>query len=262
LSGAPPLRLASGAARPLPVPGPDGQILCGGVQLADTPRDAGGPGLELAAAWHPDAGWRAAALPPRLSFGARRAAVGFLPSGDVYAVHGSEIVTSRAAERLPQPVHAFVVDANGVMFAAVAWRDQQPTLYWTAGFGVPWRPIDAIEPVTALAASGEKVYAAGPMLGHRMSGSLFGWTPWPAGFRPDGLGAEGERVVAWGGPLPGTTARGVLIVSRDGGRTLRTVPLERLRPAHVAVDPHADGFELLVRGDDGMFERVRLPAER
>jgi hypothetical protein len=95
------------------------------------------------------------------------------------------------------------------------------------------------------------------MLG-RGTGATWTWTRWPVEIAAQGVAGKGDVVVVWGGAkYANAFNRGMLLVSRDGGATLGYVPLERIRPAWVALDPHHTN-EVLVLGDDATLSRIRF----
>jgi hypothetical protein len=143
------------------------------------------------------------------------------------------------------PVPGRLVDlaraADGVVFATIGDPGRLP-LWMLPAVDRPWRPIGGSGPVKMIA-PGEPgiLYAAGGSLG-RWDGRRWTFTAWPAGFRPVSLRAHpaASLVVALGD--------GRVAVSRDGGATLRSLPLAGRRVARVGLDA-SDATRLLL-----MFE--------
>lgn len=251
-----PMLLGGPKAAP-PAPGPEGRILCGDVIL---PRQEGASGLDdiqVAAEWTGTA-WQSAGLSVAAAGETElNELVGYDAQGQPLAVRGGNIRTASGAIGLPGRAHAFAVDAGGGLYASVSPAGRRSVLAWTPEPGTPWTEVPAPGPVRALAADGRRAWAAADMLG-RGTGVTWAWTRFPVPMTADGVTGRGDVVVVWGGPkYGGGFARGMLLVSRDGGATLGYLPLERIRPVWAAIDPHKTS-ELLVLADDGTLSRITL----
>jgi hypothetical protein len=133
--------------------------------------------------------------------------------------------------------------ADGTVFAAIGDRGRLP-LWMLPAADRPWRPIGGSGPVTTIA-PGEPgiLYAAGATLG-RWDGARWTFTPWPDGFRPLSLRAHPAA------PLVVALGDGRVVVSRDGGATVRLLPLAGRRVSRVGLDAQDPDRLLLILEDD------------
>jgi hypothetical protein len=240
-----------------PVAGRGGRVLCGDAILPagrGTPTGVGD--IQSAVEWD-GTSWRPVGLPlaaaagtsdPRLALG-----VAYAPDGTARAARADRVLAAGQSTEFPGTAEAWAMDAGGVAYASIATPSRRARLMW--GADGAWSDVPAPGEVRALAVDGERVWVAAGMLGRGARGQ-WDWTRWPRQVRIDGLTARGTTVIGWGTPTSGF-ARGVLVVSRDGGATLQLAPLDRIRPVWVAIDPHAPS-ELLVLDDAGTVSRVRM----
>jgi hypothetical protein len=240
-----------------PVAGRSGRVLCGDAILPAGRGTATGVGdIQSAVEWD-GASWRPVALPlaaaagtsdPRLALG-----VAYAPDGTARAARADRLLSPGQSAALPGTAEAWTMDAGGAAYASIATPTRRARLMWSADGA--WSEVPAPGDVRALAVDGHRVWAAAGMLGRGARGQ-WDWTRWPRQVRVEGLTARGATVVAWGAPTS-ASARGALVVSRDGGVTVQLAPLERIRPVWVAIDPHATS-EWLVLDDTGTLSRVGI----
>jgi hypothetical protein len=249
--------IALGSVRAaVPAVGPAGRVLCGETILPAGGGAATRVGEIQAAVEWTGTTWRPMGLPPvPAGDSALALAVGYAADGTARSVRGDRLLTPHGERTLPGRAHVWAVDGAGVVYASLAAGTRRPRVAWSDGELGEWHALPTPGEAQAIATAGERAWIAAEMLG-RGRRDRWEWTPWPPRMRPEGLTVHGETVVAWG-TREGAATPGSLAVSRDGGATLATAGIDRLRVIWAALDPHHPS-ELLVMGDDGTLARARI----
>jgi hypothetical protein len=254
-----------GANAVAPVPGPGGRFLCGDMILPGAHVPAVGQGeIHPAAEWDGQA-FHAVGLPAASPDYATEpvptTSVAYTPDGQAIAARGTELLLADARYQTPGDLVAFAMDARGRVVAATRRGRKETDLHAAESLGDPWTKVPAPGIVHDVAAADDRIYVAADLLGSRDADGKWRWTPWPANVQAERLSIADDTVIAWGRLYPAAYHAGVVVLSRDGGATIRFAPLEK-HPLWVALDPKHPG-ELLAILEGGRADRelVRLKIE-